>query len=164
MLAAFRKVKKNEYSQIVHHDSSHVDVVVGSCRAVDDDWATDTIAILDQVMRVIPRGTILSSLPRVCAGLTWGKSALCNTWNTVVGVCAQLTDTVPMDSSTVVAHVISDFDNNIVTPVALDGRARDSGWASVVRDSQALTAGAIKVAGSVGDSQAVLAGLSSVRP
>ena len=69
-----------------------------------------------------------------------------------------------MDSSTVVAHVISDFDNNIVTPVALDGRARDSGWASVVRDSQALTAGAIKVAGSVGDSQAVLAGLSSVRP
>jgi hypothetical protein len=69
-----------------------------------------------------------------------------------------------MDSSTVIAHVVSDVDDNIVTPIALDGRARDSGWASVVRDSQALTAGAIKVAGRVGDNQAVLAGLSSVRP
>ena len=76
------------YSQVVNHDSSHVDIVVGSGRAIDDDRASNTITVLSEVVRVVPRSTVLSSLELVRAGLTWGKSALSNTWNTVVGVGA----------------------------------------------------------------------------
>lgn len=131
---------------------------------MDDDWASDTITILDEVVGVIPRRPILSSLPRVGAGLTWGKSALSNTWNTVVGVGAQLANSVPMNSSTVIGHAVGNLDDNVVTPVALNCRTWDGGRASVVGDGKALAAGAVKVAGGIGDGQAVLAGFASIGP
>lgn len=126
---------------------------------MDDDWTTDTIAILDEVVGVIPRRTILSCLPRVGAGLTWGKSALCHTRNTVVGIGAQLTDTVPMDGSTVVTHVVGNINDNVVTPVALNCWS----WNLTVY-GQAHAVGTVEVASGVGQDQAIVAGLSSVGP
>ena len=126
---------------------------------MDDNWASNTIAILDEVMGVIPRRTVLSCLPRIGTSLTWGKSALGDTWNTVVGVGAQLTDTVPMDSSTVVSHAVGNINDNVVTPIALNRWTWD-----LTIHSKARTAGAVKVAGGVGDCQAVVTGLAGIGP
>lgn len=131
---------------------------------MDDDWASNTIAILGEVVRVIPRRTVLSRLPLVQTGLTWGKSALGNTRDTVVRVGAQLTDSVPMNSSAVLGHAVGDINLDLVAPVALDGRTWDSGLTAIIRYGETEAVGAIKIASRVRDGQVVLAGLASIGP
>ena len=43
---------------LVDHDSTHVEVIVGSRRTVDNDRTTDTSAVLSDGMGVIPTSTI----------------------------------------------------------------------------------------------------------
>lgn len=63
---------------------SEVLVVARSSGAVDDDSAKDTLPGLQPNVRVIPRGTILRSLPLVRVFLSGGGRALSNRDYTVV--------------------------------------------------------------------------------
>ena len=141
--------------QIINHDGTGINIVVGSGRTVDDHGSSDTITVLGENVRVVPAGSVLVGLERVCTGLARGNSAFSDTWNTVLVVGTNLGDTVPMDGGGVVGHLVGDGDLDLVTPVALKKRS----WNLSV-DSKSKTVETIVVEGSVGDDPVGGAGLA----
>lgn len=97
-----------------------VDVIVRSRGAIDDDWSNQSVAVLDRIMRMIPRSAVLRCLELVGSGLAWGERAFSETGGTVHFVRTQLSKTVPVDTRPVVFDVVGDGDFNIVTPVRND--------------------------------------------
>jgi len=53
-----RSLSSLEYVQISDHDRPHVNVVVVGSRSMDDNRATDTIAVLGEPVAMVPRSTI----------------------------------------------------------------------------------------------------------
>lgn len=89
--------------EIRNHNASGINIVVSASRPLDDDWALNTVRELSNEMAMIPRGTIGGSNPLVHTGVTWCKTALGDAWNTVLVVGADLTETMPMDGSSIVS-------------------------------------------------------------
>ena len=127
------------YSQIADHDNSHIDIVIGASRSFDDDGALNTIRELSDEMAVIPGGTVRAGNPLVDTGITWCQTALGNTWNAILVVSTELTDTVPVDGSCIVGQSIVNSDLDSITPVAhnsgswnltIDGESRS--WGSLI--------------------------------
>lgn len=61
-------LESGDAKRIVNHDRTHVQVIVRCGRTVDDDWATNTLAVLSEKMAVIPSGTIRGSVELVSLG------------------------------------------------------------------------------------------------
>ena len=146
--------------EIVDHDSAHVDIVVGSCRAVDDHGTTDTITKLGGYVRVVPASSVLIEREGVNASVTWSNGAFTDTWNTVLVVPATfLVDTVPMDGCSIILQTVGNRDLKSITPVALNQRT----WNLAV-DGKSEAVKTIKVEGGVGDVPLVCAHLASRWP
>ena len=145
---------------IVDHDRTHVDIVVGSGRAVNDHGSTDTITKLGHDVRVVPASSVLVERERVDTGVTWSNGTFTDTWNTVLVVPATLlVDTVPMDCGGVVLHAVGNTDLESITPVALYQRT----WYLAV-DGKSHAVETVKVEGGVGDVPLVCAYLTSCWP
>jgi hypothetical protein len=159
--------------EVVNHDSTGINVVVCSSRAVNDHRTADTITKLAESVGVVPTGAVLAGLEAVGAGVARGDSTLSDTWNTVLIVGAVLDDTVPMNlglsvrlesheelsyRSSIVLHLVGDMDLDPVTPVALDG-----GTGHLAVDSQSKAVNTIVVEGGIGDDPIVSAGLARIR-
>ena len=142
--------------QISNHNASGVNIVVSAGRSLDNDWPLNTVRELSNEMAVIPRGTIGGSNPLVHTGVTWCETALGDTWNTVLVVGADLTNTVPMDGSSVVSQRVVDSYLDGITPVADNGRA----WYLAV-DGKSGSWGSLKVPVDARDCPVVFANIAS---
>lgn len=109
---------------LVDHDGTHVIVVVSSGRSVNDNRSSNTTTVLRQGVRVVPTGSIRRSEPSVGADAQGSNSALSDTWNTVLVVCASLADTVPVNSGRVVSQQVCHGNLNPITPVDFEKRTR----------------------------------------
>ncbi len=97
---------------VLHEQSSKILVIVGSRRTIDDNGTLKTHRVLEREVRVIPRATILGCSPLVSISLSWSNRTLSHTGNTIVLVVEVLSDTVPMDRSTIVGHLVCHVDTN----------------------------------------------------
>lgn len=75
-------------------------------------------------MRVIPGSAVLSSAEDVVLRLTGSEGAFRCSRSAVKDSGVELTDTVPMDISTVVSQSVPDSDANCVTPTCCQLRSR----------------------------------------
>ena len=144
-------------SQISDHDASHIDIVIGAGRSLDDDGALNTVCVLGDEMAVIPRRTVRGGNPLVDAGVTWCKTTLGHTWNTVLIVGIELTDTVPMDGGGIIGQGVVNSDLDGITPVANDGRA-----GNLAVHGKSGSWGSLKVPVDAGDGKVVLAHCASI--
>ena len=112
--------------RIINHNGSHVNIVVGSGRSMDDNRTTNTITILSKGVAVIPRSTIGRCEPCVGPGTPVSSNGtFSNAGNTIHIVGALLTDTVEMDGSGVVLQFVDDGDRDVITPVGLEDWSGD---------------------------------------
>lgn len=103
-------------------------------------------------MTVVPRCAELGGQKGVGLSLSRSKRTFGDTVNTIRATAVQLTNTMPMDASSVVLHVVRYSDTECVTPVGSD----DWTWILAIDKKTLLRVAAIRVAGCVCDSQAVL--------
>lgn len=96
---------------VIQEDVAKVNIIVGSCRSVDDDSTKDAVPGLDVEMRVIPAGTILNSPPAIGMLVTGGDRALSETGDTVILVRVVLADSMEVDASAVVLQRVCNVDN-----------------------------------------------------
>jgi len=136
-----------------------VDIVVGSGGTLNNDRTNETITVLAREVRVVPGSTVLRGLESVGLLLARCNGALGDTGNTILSVLVPLTETVPVDRSAVVGHLVLDGDLDHVTPVGLNGRTR-----VLVVDGKDLTLEPIRCHGGVGDGPVVTNGTASGRP
>jgi hypothetical protein len=76
---------------------------------------------LETEVGMIPSGSILSGSEFVGQAVAGGNWTLCYTWNTVVFSRVQLTNTVPMNGSSIKLEVVRDMNDEVVSPVSDDG-------------------------------------------
>lgn len=86
-------------------------------------------------MRVIPSAAVLSSSPRVRDSIIWSGRTLGDRDDAVLVIGVVLTDTVPVNTSTVlgVYQVVRHMDSDGVAPVCKYCRARDGTINSLVQ-------------------------------
>ena len=113
--------RDTKYSQIADQDSSQIDIVISAGRSLDDKWALNTIRELGNEMAVIPGGAVGAGNPLVDTGITWCQTALSNTWNTILIVGIELTNTMPVDGGRIVSQGVVNRDLDSITPVAYNG-------------------------------------------
>jgi hypothetical protein len=145
--------------QIFNHNRTHINIIVGCGRTVNDDGSTNTIGVLSAVMAVVPACSILSCSPSVCLGLSRSKWALGDTCHSVCEAGLELTISMPVDTSSIVGKVVGNSDGNGIAPLALDGRTRN-----LPVDSQSRLKSAVEIDGCVRDHKVVGASISSTRP
>jgi hypothetical protein len=95
--------------------------------------------------------------PLVDAGITWCKTALGNTGNTVLVVGVELTNTVPVDGGRVVGQGVVNCDLDSVTPVANNGGS----WNLAV-DSKSRSCGSLVVPLDAGDGEVIFTNGASI--
>lgn len=95
--------------------------------------------------------------PRVGLGITGSNRALADRGDTIHLVGVVLTNTVPVNSRSVVGHVVGDMDNDSVTPVCNDGGARNGAV-----DGEDNTLPSIRGGSDVLDIEPVFPGYTSV--
>lgn len=95
--------------------------------------------------------------PLVDAGITWCETALSNTWNTVLVVGVELTNTVPVDGGRIVGQGVVNCDLDGITPVANNGRS----WNLTV-DSKSRSWGSLVVPLNTGDGEVVFTNGASI--
>lgn len=78
---------------IVNHHGTHVNVIVGSGRSMDDHGTADTVTVLGQRVRVIPASAVLVELHGVGAGRARSNTTLGDTWHAVLVVGGLLSQT-----------------------------------------------------------------------
>lgn len=93
MADALHLLFSGDGESIVNHDSSHIIVIVGSRRPMNDHRATDTICILGKGVRVIPTSSVLLEEHGVSTRGTWCDGTLSNTRHTILIVGSLLGDT-----------------------------------------------------------------------
>lgn len=129
--------------------NSEIFIVVGSCRAVNDNRTYNTLSILSSVMTVVPAGPVLSGNEFVSfshAGRNW---TLGEAVSPIVLIGIELTEPVPMNTCAVMRHVVVHDDPYPVTPVRSDGRAR----VLAVDELAELLRTTVRGTGGIGDSQ-----------
>lgn len=99
----------------------------------------------------------MGSAPCVSLGITRSNGALGDRGNTIHLVGVVLTNTVPVNSRSVVGHVVGDMDNDSVTPVCNDGGARNGAV-----DSEDNTLPSIRGSSDVLDVEPVFPGHTSI--
>ena len=105
-------------------ESTKIHVVVSCSRSFDDYRPKYAIAVLGRKVRVIPGRAELGGLEFVLSRLSRSNWAFGNSRNTVMLTAIKLTDTMPMDTGSIVSHVVLDIDNNGVTPFRPDRGTR----------------------------------------
>ena len=123
-----------------------INVIIGRSRTMDHNWASDTITVLRAEVRVVPRCAVVGSDEFVDLGITWCKSALSDTVDTVLVIGIELTHAVPVNGGTVVGQVVGNLDTDCVTPVALNERT----WILTI-DGQCKSRSTVEIEGGVGD-------------
>lgn len=83
----------SDWEGVVNHHSTHVIVVVGGRRSMNEHRATDTVSILGEGVRVIPTSAKLLEVHGVGTGAAWCDGTLGDTGNTILVVCSLLEDT-----------------------------------------------------------------------
>jgi hypothetical protein len=116
----------------------------------------NTIRELGNEMAVIPGGTVRAGNPLVDTGITWGQAALGNTWNTVLIVGADLTDTVPVDGGGIVSQSVVNGNLDSITPVAHNGGSWD-----LTVDGEGRSWSSLVVPFNAGDGKIVFANITS---
>ena len=77
-------------------------IPVGTGRPMDKQRTSNAIRILERVMTVVPGMTVLGRLEIVGESVIGSYGALRNTVDPIIRVCMKLTDTMPVDSSSIV--------------------------------------------------------------
>ena len=75
----------------------YICVVVGAGWSIDDDRACKTLGVLDSVMRVVPRCSVLRCAPGIGQSFPGCKGALRDSIHTILLEGIQLSDSVPVD-------------------------------------------------------------------
>lgn len=160
---ASRKAVSNDGGRLMvpigQHDGTKIDVVVGGLGAVDDNRTNDTIGVLHAVVGVVPGETMLSGSPAVGERISRSNGALGERGGTISEHGSELTNTVPVDTGAVVLQLIGHLDDDLVTPVGLDG---GSGILSVHNQNVALNS--IGSKSDVLDAEVEVTSLSGVGP
>lgn len=79
-----------------------INIVIGTCRSVDQDPTKNPIPSLNIEVGVIPARAILDRTPRICQGITGSNRALSDTRGPVHLVRAVLSDSMEMETRPVV--------------------------------------------------------------
>jgi hypothetical protein len=106
------------------NDGSQSFIPIFTGRTVDEKGTSSSISILQAVMGVVPRMTVLLGGEVVGIGIPLSNGALSNTVDTIHFVGTKLTKTMPVNSRTVIREVIGDMDDDLVTPAGFNQRTR----------------------------------------
>lgn len=87
---------------VIHKDMPKVNIIIGTCRAIDQNSSKEPVPSLHVEVRVIPAGAILDSAPRVGQRIAGGNRALSDTRRPVHLVRAVLADSVEVNTSTII--------------------------------------------------------------
>lgn len=75
-------------------------------------------------MTVVPGRAKLSRKKRVGPTSAWRNGTFCKTTNTIGAHAVKLSDTMPVKTATIVLKRVLDVDDDLVTPVSSNDRAR----------------------------------------
>jgi len=84
---------------ITDRESAKINIVGQRGRAVDDDGPDHSVGILGREVRMVPRCTVLVGKEGISLAATRWDGALGDTISTVMEVCVELTDAMPMNGS-----------------------------------------------------------------
>ena len=103
-----------------------VNIIICSCRSIDNNSTIYTFPGLQTNMRVIRRGSILASSPFINQSRAGGNRTLGERGNAIILICVVLTNTVPMNARTIhcLVQMVGDVDDHPVAPVCNKRRAR----------------------------------------
>lgn len=101
---------------IINDEMASIYIILGGFGSMDIHGSEETLIGLKSQMRVVPRESVAFGSPLVGHTLARGESALGETDDTVHLVGVVLSDTVPMNRSSVAGHGVSDVDDNLITP------------------------------------------------
>lgn len=98
---------------VIQKDMTQINVVVGRCRAIDQDTSEYTIPCLDVKVGVIPASAIFDCTPLVGIRISWGNRTLCYTRDSIHLVGPILSDTVEMQTGAIILKVVCNMHNCI---------------------------------------------------
>jgi len=98
---------------VVQKYMTQINVVVGRCRAIDQNTSEYTIPCLDVEVGVIPASTIFDCTPLVGIRISWGNRTLCYTRDSIHLVGPILSDTVEMQAGAIILEGIRNMYNCI---------------------------------------------------
>lgn len=87
---------------VIHKNVSKVNIIIGTCRAIDQNPTKEPVPSLHVEMRVIPAGAILDRAPRVGQRITGGNRTLSNTGSSIHLVRAVLANSVEVNAGTII--------------------------------------------------------------
>ena len=116
-----------EGKQTGQRDGAKVNIVFGLRRTIHHDGAGDASGVLGRIVRVIPRGAVERSNELVGIRRPRSDGALGDAGHTILPRSVDLQETMPMNAGSLggTRDVVVDGDNNLVTPVGLDGGTRE---------------------------------------
>lgn len=91
------------------------------------------------------------------ARITRCKTALGNTWNTILVVGVELADTVPVNGGRVVSHAVVDSDLDGIAPIA-----NNSGSWDLTVNGKSRSRGSLEIPFDAGDGEVILADSAGV--
>lgn len=91
---------------------------------MDNDGSSNTTTKLRKGVTVIPTSAMTRCQPSVCSARARCDTAFSDTWNTVLVICAKLSDTMPMYCGRVVLQLVVHGDDSNISPVQFDKRSR----------------------------------------
>ena len=101
---------------VVDDKMASIYIVLSGLGAVNVHGSEETLVSLESQVRVVPGESVTLSSPLVGHALPRGKSALGKTDDTIHLVGVVLSNTVPMDRSSVASHGVGDVNDNLITP------------------------------------------------
>lgn len=96
---------------IVQEDVTKINIVIGTCGAIDQNSTEQSVPGLDVEVRMIPASTILDRTPRVGQRIARGNRALSNTRSAIHLVCPILANSVEVYTRAVVLEGVGHMNN-----------------------------------------------------
>lgn len=124
---------------IIQEDMAKVDVVVGSCRSVDEYSTEHSVPGLNVEVRVVPTISVLNGPPTVSVGVTRSNRALGKARNAIHLVGVVLTDSVEVKTATIVLQRVCDMDH--LFNISLGGLPAVSNYLPTVSPQSAMIVG-----------------------
>ena len=82
-------------------------------------WAGKTLRVLQRVVTVVPRASILSNVEPVCILMIWRYRALRHSVYSIHLHSMKLSDTMPMNCGPIILEIICDGHLQLITPACL---------------------------------------------
>jgi len=133
-------------------------IVIAWAGSMEGYWAGKAIGILERVMTVVPRSTVLSDPEFVCERISWSNGTLSDSVDTIIFERVKQPNTVPVHSCTIILQMILHCNFEGVAPASLNQRS----WVLTIEDfSTVWTVDTISINVLVRDIEVILLFLKS---